>query len=118
MLALREVVKLPLYTAALVASVKLPPPMTEQENDARNARFRREDPNVINLLDRLGYDIYDGDDLNRLRRNLEFCEELRRHSEEKNSHNMAWILGIFLTLLGAAGTAVGQWIASKFGSLH
>lgn len=89
--------------------------MTEQENDERNERFRRQSPNVVNLLDRLGYDIYDGDDLNRLRRNLEFSEELRKQSEEKGPHHMAWILGIFLTVLGSLVTIAGQWISSKLG---
>jgi hypothetical protein len=109
--AFRKSVNAPL-SPFLLRSV---PAMTDQEREDRDERFRRQPPNVINLLDRLGYDIYDNDDLNRLRRNLDFCEELRKQNERKHSNYTAWVASFLLVVLGSFATAVAQWIAGKFG---
>jgi hypothetical protein len=112
MLAFRNAVIAPLNTV-LTRPV---PNMTDQEREEHNERFRRQSPNVITLLDRLGYDIYDNNAIDRLRRNLEFSQELREQNERRASNHMAWIVGFFLTVLGSVATVVAQWISNRYGS--
>lgn len=92
--------------------------MTDEQKQESEERFRRQPPSVINLLDRLGYDIYDNDDLNRLRKNLEFSEALRKQSEAKTINHLAWAVGIFLTVLGSLVTVAAQWATNKFSGTH
>ena len=71
-------------------------------------------PNVIHLFNRLGYNLYNSDDVNRLAENLRFAEDSRKRYEAVKSRRLGWIVSLGIALLGAFLTSVGQWVASHF----
>ena len=69
-------------------------------------------PNVVNLFNRLGYNLYNSEDVTRLGENLRFSEESRRRYEAIKTRRLGWIVSLSIALMGAFLTSVGQWVAN------
>lgn len=68
----------------------------------------------MSIFSRLGYNLYNEEDVNRLRENLRFAEEGRRKSERFESNRLGWIVGVIIAAFSAVLTALGQVIATHF----
>lgn len=70
--------------------------------------------NVTSFFLRLGYDIEDNADVQRLADNLRYIERLRLKFEDRDSNKMAWTISAMIAIIGAVLTILGQSIASKW----
>ena len=69
--------------------------------------------NVITLFDRLGYNLYDDDEVKRLDRNLRFSEEARERRERFDSNKWKWVVGAMISLFGSGLTLFFQYVGKK-----
>ena len=72
----------------------------------------RERPNVISVFSQLGYNLYDIDDINRLRDNLRFADNGRKREEMVHNRTFGWVVAVVIAAVGALFTTLGQWIAN------
>lgn len=94
-----------------------------RENRARHLRDERVDRypdderasriNVVTLFDRLGYDLANGDDINRLNENLRYAERQRRRYERLENNKFGWLISLVLVVAGAVLTALLQWFSTQ-----
>ena len=99
--------------------------MSEHDDDERNPGRRWDDrrswhgqidrPTVITVFDKLGYDIWRQEDLNRLRENLEFAQKARERDETIRSRRLGWFVSAGIAILSTIVTVFGEWIVSKIG---
>lgn len=83
---------------------------------AERARMLREERearlSVVSLFQRLGYDLTDPDEINRLNENLRYAERQRRRYEVLEGNKLGWLVSLILVIAGASITAVVQWFTS------
>lgn len=82
------------------------------------ARHRRDDErvgrlNVVSVFDRLGYDLYNNTDVQRLAENLRFAEQQRRRAEAISGNKAAWMVSLALVFVGSAMTALISWVLRR-----
>lgn len=89
------------------------------EDRNEQARRLREDRqahlNLITLFQRLGYDLKDSDDVNRLNENLRFAEKQRKRTEWLEASRLGWIVNLLLVASGAVITASITWFFNSRG---
>jgi hypothetical protein len=92
---------------------------SENERDRRQRRRQRinddwyERPNVVSVFSRLGYNLYDPQDLNRLAANLRFAEEARSRDESYKARRLGWLISGVIAVLSAFATTLGTWLVDR-----
>lgn len=93
-----------------------------EDRAARAKRLRDERQahlNLITLFDRLGYDLTDSDEVNRLNENLRFAERQRKRAERIETGRLGWIvtgaIAFFSIVIGAFLTQVIQYWTNLLG---
>lgn len=90
------------------------PQIERQERDEnRAARFSGERINVISLFGRLGYDLYNSNDIVRLGENLRFMEEERKHQEMMRASKLVWFSNSLVALLGAGASGIVLFLVNR-----
>ncbi len=86
-----------------------------RQAEARRVREERYQSrqNVYTFFERLGYDITNNQDVERLAENLRFAERQRQRAEKMDSNKLGWVVSFVLLMLGAAASAMAQWFASR-----
>ena len=84
----------------------------DDQQSQHESRPNRHDA-VHNLFLRLGYDITENMDVQRLAANLRYSEEHRRQDERTDSNKLAWFVTAFIAVLGSGATVVGQILFNK-----
>lgn len=88
----------------------------EAEERDRNSRLYRdyqERPSAISLFLRLGYDVTNNEDVQRLASDLRWASEKRKTDTEKNGHLFAIFVSGFISMASVALTVFGQWVVAK-----
>jgi hypothetical protein len=73
----------------------------------------RERPTVVTVFGQLGYNLWNQDDINRLRENLEFAQKTREREETMRSRRLGWFVSAAIAILSTIATVFGEWIVSK-----
>lgn len=73
---------------------------------------------VITLFERLGYDLSDNEDVQRLNENLRFIEKQRKRQERMDTNRVTWLVSLALVVIGAALSALVNWISTRIGTAH
>lgn len=99
--------------------------MSDEHDEERNPPRRwderrgwhdpRERPTVVTVFAQLGYNLWNQDDINRLRENLEYAERTREREETIKSRRLGWFVSAGIAILSTIATVFGEWIVSKVG---
>lgn len=73
---------------------------------------------VITLFERLGYDLSDNEDVQRLNENLRFIEKQRKRQERMDTNRVTWLVSLALVVIGAALSALVNWLSTRIGTSH
>ena len=82
-------------------------------DDRRGWYDPRERPTVITVFGQLGYNLWNQDDINRLRENLEFAQKTREREETIRSRRLGWFVSAAIAILSTIVTVFGEWIVNK-----
>lgn len=72
-------------------------------------------PNARWVFDRLGYDVRNFDDIERLNKTIRFAEGMRLRHERIEANKLTWAVMAFLAILGALVTPLLQFLTAKKG---
>lgn len=90
----------------------------KRDRENRYPRDYYDQPSAISLFLRLGYDVTNNDDVQRLASDLRWAADKRRHDNEQKPHQLALIGSGFIAILSVALTVLGQWIVTKLTGGH
>lgn len=82
-------------------------------DDRRGWYDPRDRPTVITVFNQLGYNLWNQDDINRLRENLEFAQKTRERDETIRSRRLGWFVSAAIAILSTIVTVFGEWIVNK-----
>jgi hypothetical protein len=85
----------------------------DRDRDTRIPRDYYDRPTAISLFLRLGYDVTNNEDVQRLATDLRWASEKRKNENEQKPHQLALIGSGFIAVISVALTVLGQWIVAK-----
>ena len=83
------------------------------DRDTPNPHYKRYTPDVAEVFSRLGYDVRNQDDLNKLGNTLRYAERLFKRDESFRSHRLGWYVSVLIAAVGAILGGVFQWVAGR-----
>lgn len=90
----------------------------QREDRDRNPHYPRdyyERPTAISLFQRLGYDVTNNDDVQRLAADLRWVAEKRQMFSEQKARRIGILISGFIAIGSVALTMFGTWVLSKMG---
>lgn len=90
----------------------------DDQRDREVQRNQRRAEDAIDIFLRLGYDIRENDDVQRLAEILRWASDERRRFIARSPHRMAIFVSTSIAVVSVALTVLGQWVLSKFGGIH
>ena len=85
----------------------------ERDRDPRYPRDFFDRPSAISLFLRLGYDVTNNEDVQRLASDLRWASEKRKFETDQKPHKTAVVVSSMIAIISVTLTILGQWVVAK-----